>query len=672
MAGSGQDQDIASLGIEVDSTKVRQSKDDLDKLAEQGKKTGGLVEMLTSQWAKFIGSLSAYDILKNVTIAMYENAKAAVFAGEAYTRLAEIAGTTASNISALVLPSKLAGVSMDSVAMSVARLGKAIGEARLGDAQQKNLLRALGIDPSDSRDALAIFIDVGRSLDSMKDKTLQDAVSVQLLGRGFAELKPLMKELNEQQTLVARTTDEAAKQSKEFADHITKLEDRSKRFAETLVSKVLPPLNAFLRGLEEANAKQDPPGHRARGQGLQALYRNAYAPDVPLEFSGDALGGAGAGAGTPSTVASERRRGDAEAKVRQLMDDIKHYDERVAVAKGFADRYSDAIKLQNQMAEEAHKQGLLSDEGLIKQLGANEDARLRVVEQSLIKQAALARKAGQDSKAKEAEEAAKQANAAIIANQGLTTAKVTSLQEVQDQNYRRNLAQQGAELQMELLDEFALLQDQFTKRQNLLDLQVQEDLITNEQWQAQSALIFAKYEKQKTDLADEQTRKRYGIAKVYRELDAESASFVLGSVANLMNSKSREMFEVGKAAAIGQAVFNTYKAAQGAYAALADIPYAGPYLAAAAAAAAIIDGIARVNAIKSTQFGSSSVSSAGGATPVFSATQQGIATAPIGDVNRQTTVIEFRGGDMFSRAQVEQLIKKINESNRDGGRLVTA
>jgi tape measure domain-containing protein len=66
----------------------------------------------------------------------------------------------------------------------------------------------------------------------------------------------------------------------------------------------------------------------------------------------------------------------------------------------------------------------------------------------------------------------------------------------------------------------------------------------------------------------------------------------------LQTSHSKKMAAIGKAAAIAQTVIDTYKSAQSAYAALAGIPYIGPALGIAAAAAAIAAGMARVSAIR--------------------------------------------------------------------------
>jgi tape measure domain-containing protein len=85
-----------------------------------------------------------------------------------------------------------------------------------------------------------------------------------------------------------------------------------------------------------------------------------------------------------------------------------------------------------------------------------------------------------------------------------------------------------------------------------------------------------------------------------------SASTFLTIGANLQAmsaGQSRKMFEVAKAASIAGTIIETYKGAQGAFSAYSMIPIYGPILGAAAAAAAIVAGKARVKAIQSTQFG---------------------------------------------------------------------
>lgn len=82
-----------------------------------------------------------------------------------------------------------------------------------------------------------------------------------------------------------------------------------------------------------------------------------------------------------------------------------------------------------------------------------------------------------------------------------------------------------------------------------------------------------------------------------------TASNFFGQLSGLQKSKNKELAAIGKAAAITQAVINTYQSATAAYAAMASIPYVGPALGAAAAAAAIAAGMANVAQIRSQSTG---------------------------------------------------------------------
>lgn len=102
------------------------------------------------------------------------------------------------------------------------------------------------------------------------------------------------------------------------------------------------------------------------------------------------------------------------------------------------------------------------------------------------------------------------------------------------------------------------------------------------------------------DLISEQTYSALKL-QVWNQEQAtklQTAQSFLGSLAGLQNSNSKKMARIGKAAAIAQAVINTYQSATSAYAAMAGIPYVGPALGVAAAAAAVAAGMANVQAIR--------------------------------------------------------------------------
>lgn len=77
----------------------------------------------------------------------------------------------------------------------------------------------------------------------------------------------------------------------------------------------------------------------------------------------------------------------------------------------------------------------------------------------------------------------------------------------------------------------------------------------------------------------------------------------LQNFASVFATESTGMFNIAKAASIAEAVINTYKAATGAYSAMASIPYVGPGLGIAAASAAIAGGMANVAKIRTQQMG---------------------------------------------------------------------
>jgi hypothetical protein len=77
----------------------------------------------------------------------------------------------------------------------------------------------------------------------------------------------------------------------------------------------------------------------------------------------------------------------------------------------------------------------------------------------------------------------------------------------------------------------------------------------------------------------------------------------LDSISALMQSQSKEGFRIGKAAAIAQAVINTYTSATGAYASASAIPIVGWILGPLAAVAAIALGMQNVSKIRSQQMG---------------------------------------------------------------------
>lgn len=165
------------------------------------------------------------------------------------------------------------------------------------------------------------------------------------------------------------------------------------------------------------------------------------------------------------------------------------------------------------------------------------------------------------------------------------------------------------------LDEMQLIDTQEAEKQARLLTYREQALINEQQYQQalfdiQTSAVMARAELQNRAL-DEESKAREAAFKA--ELAARSAAEKLKTkqiddgidaqrnMTNNLRASLGEQNDLYKASAIATATMDTYKAATGAYAALASIPYVGPILGAAAAGAAIVAGLANVNAIRNAR-----------------------------------------------------------------------
>lgn len=166
----------------------------------------------------------------------------------------------------------------------------------------------------------------------------------------------------------------------------------------------------------------------------------------------------------------------------------------------------------------------------------------------------------------------------------------------------------------------------------------------------------------------EQAQKRIDLAQAEADAKKKALGKGLSDLSTLMNSESRKMFEVGKAAAIANTTISTIQSAQDAYKALAGIPVVGPALGTAAAAAAIAAGTARVQAINSTSF-------KGGGSPNRGSNTQSVndAGTPVsgqgGQVQQFTDVRGLTPGEFIPS---EMVIGLINDAVENGSVLRVA
>jgi len=138
-----------------------------------------------------------------------------------------------------------------------------------------------------------------------------------------------------------------------------------------------------------------------------------------------------------------------------------------------------------------------------------------------------------------------------------------------------------------------------------------------------------------------------------QEMILNATSEVLGDTANAFQSlyettgkQSKEFFAIYKATAIAQTIIDTYKGATSAFSAMAGIPYVGPALGTAAAAAAIAAGIARVEMIRQQEFGAAEGGLIPGQSPHAKADNLSI-RATAGEFMQPVSAVKYYGKNVM-------------------------
>jgi len=219
---------------------------------------------------------------------------------------------------------------------------------------------------------------------------------------------------------------------------------------------------------------------------------------------------------------------------------------------------------------------------------------------------------------------------------------------------REQLAGRIAAIRESHMSELELLQHREDEKRDLLDQALRIDEITAEEHQQMLNRI-------EQDGADA----RLAIAE--REANARRAilSESMSNLSTLMQTGSRELFAIGKAAAISEAIINGQAAVTASYRRGANI--GGPPVGAAFAATAAAATGVQISRLASTQFGSGT----GGApaTGAGAGGGAGIPQAAAQTAGREQTLLvqgDFTQDQLFTGSTVRKLIESIAEQQRDG------
>ena len=150
-------------------------------------------------------------------------------------------------------------------------------------------------------------------------------------------------------------------------------------------------------------------------------------------------------------------------------------------------------------------------------------------------------------------------------------------------------------------------------------------------------------------VAEATNKKKQKIWQTYNAT-VQATADVFGGVADAVGAIWGEQSEAAKGFQAAQAVFNALSAANGAYSSMASIPYVGPVLGAAAAAAALASGYANVKAIYATNADGSNVSTSIAAPAALNTTPISYTKELIGDKEK----------DIINQPQIVCVVDDIN------------
>ncbi len=380
--------------------------------------------------------------------------------------------------------------------------------------------------------------------------------------------------------------------------------------------------------------------------------------------------------GEGATVSTGREEElDKYTKERMAIIDKMHVDELnadTAAAEKHADIES---KLNVKMHELKSQQFKDSADFLDKQkslLASTEQDELALL------------KAAEAEKIKAINAAAKQAADAVAKTPGLNPKQIADEQakiERNAQQERTNLTRKGEEERLKIVQDFnerrvkdelknieaghkhleqslheaakihkSFADDDFKRRGQELertrDAKLMEATI-NQKGEEEILAIWQDYRNAKDQLDDETNQ---------ATLDMASQTF--SGLSALMNVHNRKLFEIGKIAAISNAVLAMYTNISNTIKSGPGFPWNVALI-----AGAVAQGVSNIAAIKSTQYGSGATSSPGGGV--------GAATAPAsGRPSGPNTYISLPAGQNFySGDMIRELITQINQAQGDGSRI---
>ena len=226
---------------------------------------------------------------------------------------------------------------------------------------------------------------------------------------------------------------------------------------------------------------------------------------------------------------------------------------------------------------------------------------------------------------------------------------------------RKSLEERLETIRTSLMTEAELKQAAFQADVEALQLKLQTDA----EFQAEHDQLLREramqHGQEMTDIEKKASDARLAVIESERQSKLSAYQSMFSGLASLMNTNSKALFNIGKAAALANVGINTWESASEAYAGGLKVSGGNPVVGAAFAATAVAAGLAQAANIAKQKIGGASAS---GASQSFSG---GMPVTNTGQQQQTQNVDVYLSGDNFSRGGIAGLIGTINDYIGDGG-----
>lgn len=540
-------------------------------------------------------------------------------------KMSQRLGVSIEALSAFKHAAALSDVSVEQLSVGLRQLSKNMADMQAGTGEARMAFRALDLSVEDSQGRLKgteqMMLELAERFSQMRDSSAKTALAMRLFGESGAQLIPFLNQgragleelRKEAERLGIVFTTETAEAARDFNDNLTRLQGA----VDGLHVQLAGPLVEALNKTAEAMLKAQRNGEsffQTIVQGYRTLLTGDDAHKVNKEISDT----------TERLLRAQNRLDEANRRLRATPTSRFWRTEVEARRAAVEALEADLKRLQ------AIKPVLAPEAPAAAGGGGTQDAP------------AMEGEAQRKAREKLAEDLAK-------LDERMREAAATQAQET----YSIWLeGEMSADAKAEELRQARL--------EALQEYHARERELSQEAAAYEIAIAREKADRER-QLQQESQRKQL-----------EARQRFVDNLAGLMNSSSKKAFEFGKKVSIAQAAVKGAQAVMDAW--QAGMSTGGPWapvVAAAYAAAAAVNAANIINNIRSQEFGG------GGGTPIApSQGSSGVSAVGAGGAGGgtrsggQTTIVQLPGEDLVSTKAVRGLLEKLNETMRDGGRIV--